>query len=50
MNDSKIDRTITPQMIPSETQIGKCPPNSWFNQTIFKPTNTSTTPSPYFSR
>src|SRR6185437_2709462 len=49
-SDRMIDEAITPTMMASEGRIGKCPPNARFSHTIFSPTNTSTTPRPYFRR
>ena len=37
-------------MMPSDQVIGNLPPKASLSHTIFRPTNTRTRPSPYFSR
>jgi hypothetical protein len=45
--DTSIDNARIAPMIPSDHEIGNLPPKAWFNQTIFRPTNTRIRPRPY---
>ena len=46
--ETRIDAARIAAITDSDQLIGNLPPNAWFSQTIFRPTNSRITPRPYF--